>query len=61
MALGVGVAGGVPGPGGGGIPVCTEVDHHPPANRMTNGCKNITLPQTSFAGGNYALTQGDWI
>ena len=24
---------------------------HPP-NRMTNRCKNITLPQTSFAGGN---------
>ena len=21
-------------------------------NRMTYGCKNITLPQTSFAGGN---------
>ena len=25
---------------------------HPPVNRMTNWCKNITLPQTSFAGGN---------
>ena len=24
-------------------------------NRMTNRCKNITLPQTSFAGGNYKL------
>ena len=24
----------------------------PPVNRMTNRCKNITLPQTSFAGGN---------
>ena len=23
-----------------------------PVNRMTNRCKNITLPQTSFAGGN---------
>ena len=23
----------------------------PPMNRMTNRCKNITLPQTSFAGG----------
>ena len=23
---------------------------HPPVNRMTNRCKNITLPQTSFAG-----------
>ena len=35
--------------GGGGIPACTEAD--PPVNRMTNRCKNITLPQTSFAGG----------
>ena len=25
--------------------------HPPPLNRMTNWCKNITLPQTSFAGG----------
>ena len=24
----------------------------PPLNRMTNRCKNIILPQTSFAGGN---------
>ena len=24
----------------------------PPMNRMTDRCKNITLPQTSFAGGN---------
>ena len=24
----------------------------PPVNRMTNWCKNITLPQTSFASGN---------
>ena len=24
----------------------------PPVNRMTNRCKNITLSQTSFAGGN---------
>ena len=23
----------------------------PPVNRMTNRCKNITLPQTSFTGG----------
>ena len=27
----------------------------PPLNRMTNRCKNITLPRTSFAGGNYPL------
>ena len=26
--------------------------YHPPMNRMTVRCKNITLPQTSFAGGN---------
>ena len=25
-----------------------------PVNRMTDRCKNITLPQTSFAGGNKA-------
>ena len=24
----------------------------PPVNRITHRCKNITLPQTSFAGGN---------
>ena len=30
----------------------------PSVNRMTNWCKNITLPQTSFAGGNnIRLTQ----
>ena len=23
----------------------------PPVNRMTDACENITLPQTSFAGG----------
>ena len=52
-----GLVGGVPGPGG-----CTwsqwvylvpgGVRYPPPVNRMTNRCKNITLPQTSFAGGN---------
>ena len=44
----------VPGLGGAwsgtGIPACNEAD--PPVNRMTDRCKNITLPQTSFAGGN---------
>ena len=25
---------------------------NPPVNRMTDRCKNIPLPQTSFAGGN---------
>ena len=28
-------------------------DPLPPANRMTDRCKNITLPQTSFPGDNY--------
>ena len=32
---------------GGGVPAQVL----PPVNRMTNRCKNITLPQTSFAGG----------
>ena len=26
---------------------------NPPVNRMTHRCKNISLPQTSFAGGKY--------
>ena len=30
---------------------CTCAGTHP-VNRMTDRCKNITLPQTSFAGGN---------
>ena len=34
-----------PGPGTG-----------PPVNRMTERCKNITLPQTLFAGGNDSTT-----
>ena len=46
---------GVSGPwgvcsGGVGIPACTEADQSP-VNRMTDRCKNITLPQTLFAGG----------
>ena len=27
----------------------------PPVDRMTDMCKNITLPQTSFGGGNYVV------
>ena len=57
--------GGVPGLGGctwswgvylvlGGVPALGGSDT-PPVNRMTNRCKNITLPQTSFAGGKYSL------
>ena len=30
----------------------TPRTRHPPVNRMTDRCKNITLPQNSFAGGN---------
>ena len=38
-------------PGGCGIPACTEA--YPPVNRILDTClENITLPQTSFAGGN---------
>ena len=40
----------------------------PPVNRMTDRCKNMTLPQTSFAGGNkftckyylHSLKPSDW-
>ena len=46
-----GVCSGGSAPGGCGIPACTEADT-PPVNRMTDRCKNITLPQTSFVGGN---------
>ena len=44
----------VPASGHGGcIPACNGAD--PPVNRMTDRCKNTTLPQTSFAGGNEAI------
>ena len=59
---------GVPGPGGvpvggvylpgeaclvpGGRLVLGGAWWRPPVNRMTNRCKNIILPQTSFAAGN---------
>ena len=35
--------------GGGCIPVCNGADTPPRVNRITDRCKNITLPQTSFA------------
>ena len=49
--------GGVPAmwvylPGGIGLPRY----YPPPVNRMTDRCKNITLPQTSFAGCNKSAT-----
>ena len=38
-----------------GVPACLGGEYllrySPPVNRMTDRCKNITLPQTSFAGG----------
>ena len=37
------------------LPTTMHAPHNhacPPVNRMTDRCKNITLPQTSFAGGN---------
>ena len=42
---------------GGGLPAGGVYlpRYYPPVNRMTDRCKNITLPQTSFAGGNYRL------
>ena len=42
--------GGVSGPGG-GLPHCLVGYHHPPVNRMTNRCKNITLATTSLRPG----------
>ena len=51
------LAAGVPAGGctcQGGVParMGTFPGNPPPVNRMTDRCKNITLPQTSFAGGN---------
>ena len=36
----------------GGVPAGGYLPRYPPVNRITDTCKNITLPQTSFAGGN---------
>ena len=33
-------------------------EQSPPVNRITDACKNITLPQTSFAGGKKKLLAG---
>ena len=41
-------------PGGGGIPACTEADL-PPANRITDMSKNITLTTTSLRPVNILL------
>ena len=37
-----------------GSDIITHTHTHPP-HGQTNRCKNITLPQTSFVGGNYRL------
>ena len=34
-------------------------DTTPPVNKMRARCKNITLPQTSFAGGSETISTGD--
>ena len=44
-------------PGGGGGGLCHRDLHLPPVNRMTHACENITLDQTSFAGGNKIIKQ----
>ena len=49
-AHGVCVCPGLGCQGGVCIPACNGADL-PPVNRITDGCKNITLPQTSFVGG----------
>ena len=36
---------------GQGVCVAGGMQARPPVDRMTDACKNITLPQTSFAGG----------
>ena len=43
---------------GGCSPACTGAD--PPVNRMKDRCKNIILPQTSFAGGNNLNAWKEW-
>ena len=57
------VPGGVPGPGG-----CTwsrgvylpRYSPTPPVDRITDACENITLPQSSFAGGKNSF-QLSWL
>ena len=49
--------GGIPGLGGVYLPAGVylpggHLPRYPPVKRMADRCKNITLPQTSFAGGN---------
>ena len=63
LGMGVSLAGGSPWQGGlpgRGVSLAGGVSQHalrqiPPLNRMTDACENITLPQTSFAGGKNAF------
>ena len=53
LGRGVFLVGGLPGRG---VSLAGEVSLADlPVNRMTDACENITLPQTSFAGGNEAV------
>ena len=40
-------------------PIACWDTHNPPVNRMTDRCKNITFPQTSFAASRYVQFQSD--
>ena len=55
-ARGVYLPGGIPA-WGVYLPAGVPAQVLPLVNRMTDRCKNITLPQTSFAGGKYYLFQ----
>ena len=41
---------------GRGVSALLHAGIHPSVNRIPDRCKNITLPQTSFAGGNKCKT-----
>ena len=43
------------------IQIPLPLDADPPVNRMTHKCKNITLPQTSFAFSNKSFLRVDTI
>ena len=65
LPRGVYLPGGVPArgegtcPGGVYLPGGVPAHVLPPVNRMTDRCKNITLSQTSFAGGKNQLLHPD--
>ena len=47
--------------GGAGIHTPLPRRAPPPVERMTDTCRNITLPQTSFAGGKYSDNCTDFL